>query len=75
MERNQKVSMEKNEKTAAVEEVDEPEINYRGIKAMPYIIGLMREKIPNLSIGYDSRNPLFFGGVLGSSQELAVSIV
>ncbi|XP_027169774.1 protein NRT1/ PTR FAMILY 2.11-like [Coffea eugenioides] len=39
MERNQKVSMEKNEKTAAVEEVDEPEINYRGIKAMPYIIG------------------------------------
>ncbi|KAL3528308.1 hypothetical protein ACH5RR_007630 [Cinchona calisaya] len=32
-------SMEKNEKTSVVEGEDEPQINYRGIKAMPYIIG------------------------------------
>ncbi|KAA8540917.1 hypothetical protein F0562_024945 [Nyssa sinensis] len=39
MEKNGKETMEKNEKEMTTESTDEPEINYRGVKAMPFIIG------------------------------------
>lgn len=36
MENNKKETMEKNDKAITT---DEPEVNYRGVKAMPFIIG------------------------------------
>lgn len=36
MEKNENKTMEKNDKAITT---DEPEVNYRGVKAMPFIIG------------------------------------
>ena len=42
VEKNEKETREGNRKEATVVDADEPQINYRGIKAMPFIIGLKR---------------------------------
>lgn len=48
MEKNEKESMELEVKTPPAAIDDEPEINYRGLKAMPFIIGEPKKKKKNL---------------------------
>lgn len=49
MEKNENMSKENNDKSTILEEEEEeekePQINYRGIKAMPYIIGMTTKKL------------------------------